>query len=56
MTGEIFRNSNGFGVSYRFAGMIYAGTAWPGAETKLLLCAYTVLQYASLFDFNATFD
>ena len=42
MTGEIFRDSNGFGVSYHFVGMIMTVPAWPRAETKQLLCSYIV--------------
>ena len=45
MNGEIFRDSNGFGVSYRDD---YDGTTTARAETKLLLCAYMVLQYYSI--------
>ena len=56
VTGEIFRDSIGFGVSYRFV-----GTARPRVETKLLLCAYTVLQSVSSLPciqslINAAFD
>ena len=40
MTSEIFHDSNGFGISYSFVGMIMmVRTARTRAETKLLLCA-----------------
>ena len=32
MTGEIFRDSNGFGVSYRFVGMIMTVPHGPGLK------------------------
>ena len=44
---EIFRDSNDFSVSYHCRDD-YDNTALPRAETKLLLCAYMVLQSVSL--------
>ena len=61
MTGEIFRNSNGFGVSYRFVGMIMMVPHGPGLKQNFSLCIHCapVRFLASLFMLsliNAAFD
>ena len=60
VTSEIFRDSNGFGVSYRFVGMIMTVPNGPRAETSSLCIHSAPIRFlASLFMLgliNAAFD
>ena len=48
MTGEIFRDSNGFGVSYPFCRDDYDSTTRPRAETNLCIHGAPIRFLASL--------
>ena len=56
MTGEIFRDSNGFGVSYRFVGMIMTVPHGPGLKQNFFFvhtrCSNPFPRFRVYAEFN----